>query len=390
LHPHSPPRRPLRSSLQHFLRLSAALPLVAGCALGLSGCRGDDGLPNEEPAKPLVIGHRGASALRPEHTLAAYQKAIEDGADVIEPDLVVTKDGVLVARHENEISGTTNVSEVTKFADRKATKSIDGVQVTGWFTEDFTLAELKELRARERIPQTRPGNVQYNDQFEIPTLAEVIALAKEMSATTGRTIHLYPETKHPTYFKNINLPFEDRLITALRANDFSARRATVFIQSFEVANLKELRQKIGTSQPNWKLVQLIDAANKKPYDFVVANDPRTYADLLTESGIQEIATYANGVGPYKLNLINVDSNGAFQTPSEVIRYAHAAKLLVHSWTFRPENAFLPAPLKTTGTDSTRNPAGSITEIQEYLKAGLDGFFTDDPAVGRQAVDSFKP
>ncbi len=390
MHPHSPPRRPLRSSLQHFLRLSAALPLVAGCALGLSGCRGDDGLPNEEPAKPLVIGHRGASALRPEHTLAAYQKAIEDGADVIEPDLVVTKDGVLVARHENEISGTTNVSEVTKFADRKATKSIDGVQVTGWFTEDFTLAELKELRARERIPQTRPGNVQYNDQFEIPTLAEVIALAKEMSATTGRTIHLYPETKHPTYFKNINLPFEDRLITALRANDFSARRATVFIQSFEVANLKELRQKIGTSQPNWKLVQLIDAANKKPYDFVVANDPRTYADLLTESGIQEIATYANGVGPYKLNLINVDSNGAFQTPSEVIRYAHAAKLLVHSWTFRPENAFLPAPLKTTGTDSTRNPAGSITEIQEYLKAGLDGFFTDDPAVGRQAVDSFKP
>jgi len=360
------------------------VPLVAGFALTLTGCS-DDELP-----KLLVIGHRGASALRPEHTLEAYKKAIEDGADVIEPDLVSTKDGVLVARHENEISGTTNVSEVTKFADRRTTKTIDGVQVSGWFTEDFTLAELKELRARERIPLIRPGNKEFNDQFLIPTLAEVITLAKAMSETTGRTIHLYPETKHPTYFQSINLPLEDKLIQTLKADDFTASKATVFIQSFEVANLKELNQKIGTSQEKWKLVQLIDSADKAPYDFVKAGDTRKYADLLTQASIQDIATYADGLGPYKLNLINVDSAGAFQTPSEVIRFAHDAGLLVHSWTFRPENSFLPAPLKTQGPDTTRHEAGSISEMQEYLKAGLDGFFTDDPAVGRKAVDTFKP
>jgi glycerophosphoryl diester phosphodiesterase len=377
------PLRPLR----RFLRLSTALSLTAGCALALTGCKEDE-IIEPEPTKPLVIGHRGASALRPEHTLAAYRKAIEDGADVIEPDLVSTKDGILVARHENEISGTTNVSEVSKFASRRVTKSIDGVSVTGWFTEDFTLAELKELRARERIPQFRPDNTQFNDQFEIPTLAEVITLAKEMSTSTGRTIHIYPETKHPTFFQSIGLPMEDRLIAALNADPFTASTATVFIQSFEVANLKELNQKIGTTRPNWKLVQLIDDAAKKPYDFVVAGDNRTYADLLTEASIKEIATYADGLGPYKLNLINVDSAGAFQTPSAVIGYAHANNLVVHSWTFRPENNFLPAPLKTTGTPSTRHMAGSISEIHEYLKAGLDGFFTDDPAVGRQAVDTF--
>jgi len=391
LHPHSAPRRPLRSTLRRLLRLSAALPLITGCALGLSGCGEESTPPPQAPAKPLVIGHRGASALRPEHTLAAYRKAIEDGADVIEPDLVVTKDGHLVARHENEISGTTNVSVLSQFADRRVTKSIDGVEVTGWFTEDFTLAELKQLRARERIPQNRPGNTNYNDQFEIPTLAEVIALAKELSGSTGRTIHIYPETKHPTYFKNIDLAFEDRLIAALRADDFTKTQATVFIQSFETANLKELRQKLGTSQPNWKLVQLIDSAEKAPYDFVVAGDTRKYADLLTQASIQQIAAYADGLGPYKLNLVNVDANGAFLTPSEVIRYAHDNNLIVHSWTFRPEDPFLPASLRTTGgTASTRNEAGSITEIQHYLRAGLDGFFTDDPAVGRKAVDTFQP
>ncbi len=338
--------------------------------------------------KPLVIGHRGASALRPEHTLAAYRKAIEDGADVIEPDLVPTKDGQLVARHENDITGTTNVSVVAKFADRKATKTIDGVQYTGWFTEDFTLAELKELKARERIPDIRPDNTQYNDQFEIPTLAEVITLAKDMSASTGRTIHLYPETKHPTYFQQIGLPLEDKLIEVLNANDFSKNTATVFIQSFETANLKALNQKIGDTRPNWKLVQLIDDAAKRPYDFVVAGDNRTYADLLTETSIKDIATYADGIGPYKLNLISVDSGGNFQPASGVIGFAHANNLIVHSWTFRPENNFLPTPLKTPGAPSVRNQAGSVTEIQKYLEAGLDGFFTDDPAVGRQAVDFF--
>jgi glycerophosphoryl diester phosphodiesterase len=358
------------------------LPLVTACALALIGCKGDE-------SRVLVVGHRGASALRPEHTLEAYRKAIEDGADIIEPDLVSTKDGVLVARHENEISGTTNVAEVAKFADRKTTKMIDGKPFTGWFTEDFTLAELKELRARERIPQQRPGNTQYNDQFEIPTLAEVIGLARDMSASTGRTIHLFPETKHPTYFQSVGLPMEDGLVADLKMNDFTARKATVYIQSFEVANLKALREKIGGSQPNWKLVQLMEAANLRPYDFTVAGDARTYGDLMTEAGMKEIATYAQGVGPSKRSIIDVDSAGNFQAPSDLVRNAHAAKLLVFPYTFRPENFFLPAPLKAEGSDSTRNPSGSVAEIQEYLKAGIDGFFTDDPAVGRQAVDTFK-
>ena len=383
MRPHASPRSP-RFSFRRLLRASVAVPLLAGFALSLTGC-GEEELP-----KLLVIGHRGASALRPEHTLEAYRKAVEDGADVIEPDLVSTKDGVLVARHENDITGTTNVAEIAKFEGRKTTKTIDGAQYTGWFTEDFTLAELKELRARERIPQFRPGNKAYDDQFEIPTLAEVITLAKDLSGLTGRTIHIYPETKHPTYFQSIGLPLEDKLVETLRANDFTKDKAHVFIQSFEVANLKALRQKIGTSQKKWKLVQLIDSAEKAPYDFVKAGDTRKYADLLTQASIKEIATYADGLGPYKLNLINVDSAGAFQTPSEVIRFAHDAGMIVHSWTFRPENNFLPAPLKVQGTADTRNEAGSITEMQEYLKAGLDGFFTDDPAVGRKAVDTFKP
>ncbi|HYO72245.1 MAG TPA: glycerophosphodiester phosphodiesterase family protein, partial [Archangium sp.] len=267
--------------------------------------------------KVLVVGHRGASALRPEHTLEAYRKAVEDGADIIEPDLVSTKDGVLVARHENEISGTTNVADLPEFADRKKTKTIDGAAFTGWFTEDFTLEELKRLRARERIPQARPANKTYNDQFEIPTLAEVIALAQELSASTGRTIHLYPETKHPTYFQSIGLPLEDKLVETLRANEFSKSKATIYIQSFEVANLKALRQKIGGSQPNWKLVQLMEARDRKPYDFVTAGDSRTYGDLMTEGGMREVATYAQGVGPYKLNIINVDGSGNFQPPTDL-------------------------------------------------------------------------
>ncbi|WP_224243517.1 glycerophosphodiester phosphodiesterase [Hyalangium gracile] len=394
MHNHASPRHPLRASLRRFLHLSAVLPFATGCAIGLMGCGEDK--KEEEPETPrplaekvLVLGHRGASALRPEHTLAAYTKAIEDGADVIEPDLVATKDGHLVARHENEISGTTNVAEVARFADRRKTKTIDNVSITGWFTEDFTLAELKELRARERIPQTRPGNQQFNDQYEIPTLVEVIALARQKSAETGRTIHIYPETKHPTYFQGIGLPLEDRLITVLKQDPFTASQATVFIQSFEVANLKAIRAQIGNTQPNWKLVQLMDSVEKRPYDFVVANDPRTYGDMASKEEMQKIAAYANGVGPYKLNIISVDSAGNFQKPTELVANAHAANLLVHPFTFRPENAFLHAPLKAQGPDTTHNAAGSIKEIQEYLKVGIDGFFTDDPAVGRQAVDTFQ-
>ncbi|ENG0232249.1 glycerophosphodiester phosphodiesterase [Burkholderia multivorans] len=378
-----------------FKRPSAlrCVPFACAATFVLAACGGDDTL-TPDPTRPIsakiqVVGHRGASALRPEHTLASYRKAIEDGADIIEPDLVATRDGVLVARHENEISGTTNVSTLPQFANRKTTKTIDGTQLTGWFTEDFTLAELKTLRARERIPQIRPANTAYNDQFEIPTLDEIVALAKQMAVQTGRTIHLYPETKHPTYFQSIGLPLEDRLVDALLKDPYTSRTATVYIQSFEVANLKAIRNRIGASQPNWKLVQLMDEAAQRPYDFVKANDKRTYGDLSTRDGMREIATYANGVGPYKTSIIAVAANGTLQQPTPYVRYAHEAGLVVHPYTFRPENNFLPASLKDGGTPDTRNTAGSVREIQAYLRAGIDGFFTDDPAVGRTAVDTFK-
>ncbi|AYZ61991.1 glycerophosphodiester phosphodiesterase [Burkholderia multivorans] len=378
-----------------FFKRSFALrcvPVACAATFVLAGCGGDE--ITRDPTQPLsakvqVVGHRGASALRPEHTLASYRKAIEDGADVIEPDLVSTRDGVLVARHENEISGTTNVSTLPQFASRKATKTIDGVQLTGWFTEDFTLAELKTLRARERIPQFRPANTAYNDQYEIPTFDEIVALAKQMSAQVGRTIHLYPETKHPTYFQSIGLPLEDRLVDALQKDPYTARTATIYIQSFEVANLKAIRNRIGPSQPNWKLVQLMDDAAQRPYDFVKANDKRTYGDLSTRDGMREVATYANGVGPYKTSIIAVNADGTLQQPTPYVRYAHEAGLVVHPYTFRPENNFLPASLKDGGAASARNTAGSVREIQAYLRAGIDGFFTDDPAVGRTAVDTFQ-
>ncbi|KVG88489.1 glycerophosphodiester phosphodiesterase [Burkholderia ubonensis] len=378
-----------------FFKRSFALrcvPVACAATFVLAGCGGDE--ITRDPTQPLsakvqVVGHRGASALRPEHTLASYRKAIEDGADVIEPDLVSTRDGVLVARHENEISGTTNVSALPQFASRKTTKTIDGVPLTGWFTEDFTLAELKTLRARERIAQFRPTNTAYNDQYEIPTFDEIVALAKQMSAQVGRTIHLYPETKHPTYFQSIGLPLEDRLVDALQKDPYTARTATIYIQSFEVANLKAIRNRIGSSQPNWKLVQLMDDAAQRPYDFVKANDKRTYGDLSTRDGMREVATYANGVGPYKASIIAVGADGTLQQPTPYVRYAHEAGLVVHPYTFRPENNFLPASLKDGGAASARNTAGSVREIQAYLRAGIDGFFTDDPAVGRTAVDTFQ-
>jgi len=376
-------------------RLVLLSPFVLIASLALSACRleynhgGGGGGGNTTPiATVQVIGHRGAPALRPEHTLASYQKAIDDGADIIEPDLVSTKDGVLVARHENEISGTTNVADVAAFAGRKTTKTIDGQSVTGWFTEDFTLGELKTLRARERIPSIRPDNVAYNDQFDIPTLDEILALARDQSAKLGRNIGIYPETKHPTYFQSIGLPLEDRLIDGLRRDAFTASRTTVYIQSFEVANLKAIRNKIGSSQPNWKLVQLMGTSTRQPYDFVVAKDSRTFGDMMTGQGMRDIAAYANGVGPDKSSIMGLDANGKLTDPTDLIRNAHNAGLLVHPYTFRPENTFLPPSLRS-GADNTRNVNGSMTEIQTFLRAGVDGFFTDDPAVGRQAVSTFK-
>ena len=345
------------------------------------------------PPTPTVIAHRGASALRPEHTLAAYQKAIDDGADIIEPDLVITKDGVLVARHENAIAilnpdgsvkeATTDVVDRPEFAARKATRSIDGQAITGWFTEDFTLAELKTLRARERIPAQRPANVAYNGQFEIPTLQEVIDLAKAQSAKTGRTIGIYPETKHPTYFQSIGQPLEAPLLAVLEKNGWNHKDAPVFVQSFEVANLQALR-KLSTV----RLVQLV-APSGRPYDFVAqgAANTRSYADLVTAEGLRQVATYANAVGPFKTLVVPV-KDGVLGEPTALVANARAAGLAVHIWTLRPENSFLPTSLRKAPASDATARGDSIAEITAYLRAGVDGFFTDDSAVGRAAVQAF--
>ena len=345
-----------------------ALLLVPGGA-GASSSSASMAADSKRAPLPIVIGHRGASGYRPEHTLASYELAIQMGADYIEPDLVSTKDHVLVARHENDISGTTNVADHVEFADRKATKVIDGVAVTGWFTEDFTLAELKTLRAKERLPDIRPANTAFDGLYQIPTFQEVIDLAKRSQ------VGIYPETKHPTYFRTIGLPLEEPLVQALRANGYRGRNAPVFIQSFEVGNLQQLNR-----MTNVQLVQLIDATGK-PYDFVVSGDPRTYADLVTPAGLAEIATYADGIGPNKNLIVPRDAQNRLMAPTTLVRDAHRAGLVLHPWTFRRENTFLPEDFRQG------NPASPFylqatgdfpAELRLFYKLGVDGLFSDNP------------
>jgi glycerophosphoryl diester phosphodiesterase len=311
---------------------------------------------------PIIIAHRGASGYRPEHTLAAYELAIALGADYIEPDLVSTKDGVLIARHENEISETTDVASHREFARRQTTKIIDSESKTGWFTEDFTLVELKTLRAKERIGQLRSQNTPYDGLLEIPTLQEIIDLVKLKSTDINRAIGIYPETKHPTYFKSIGLALEAPLLATLTANGYQGANAPVFIQSFEVSNLQDLSTK--TDLP---LVQLV-SNSAKPYDFVVNGDERTYADLVTASGLEEIAKYAQAVGIHKNLLVPRDSSGKLQSPTSLVIDVHAAGLLVHVWTFRNEDCFLPL-------DFRGNPQG---EYELFFSLGVDGVFSDYP------------
>lgn len=365
--------------------------------ISLVGCNDDDKTentpttPEYQLPKILVIGHRGASALRPEHTLASYQKAIDDGADFIEPDLVSTKDGVLVTRHENEIGGTTNVSTLTQFADRKITKNIDGKDLTGWFTEDFTLSELQQLKARERILEFRPANTAYNDLYPVPTLEQVIELAEANYKKTGKIIGLYIETKHPTYFKNRNLAMEDTLLKTLAKYKYTRDIAPVYLQSFEVSNLKYLKDQLDLHKTikHAQIIQLYDAKTSQPADFVESGETKTYADLATAEGLKDVAKYANGVGPSKGYILNFNDKGSVQTTS-FISDAHTVGLKVHPYTFRPENNFLPAPLKCSqDKPAERCPSGALKEFEAYFKAGVDGVFTDDPALGREAVNNFE-
>jgi glycerophosphoryl diester phosphodiesterase len=319
--------------------------------------------------KPLVIAHRGASGYRPEHTLAAYRLAIDMGADFIEPDLVSTKDHVLVARHENEISTTTDVEQHPEFASRKTTKVIDGTPVTGWFTEDFTLAELKTLRAKERLPALRPTNTAFDGLYEIPTLQEVIDLALQ----TG--VGIYPETKHPTYFDSIGLSLEEPLVATLGHNGYTSSESPVFIQSFEVANLKDLN-----GMTDVRLVQLLNSSGK-PYDFVVSGDPRTYADMATPAGLAEIAHYADGIGPNKDLIVPRDSANRLQAPTHLVQNAHDAGLVVHPWTFRRENNFLPEDFRAGNPAHPEylRAAGNLPgELALFYRLGVDGVFSDNP------------
>jgi len=297
-------------------------------------------------AQPLIIGHRGAPGHRPEHTLVGYRLAAEMGADFIEPDLVSTKDGVLIARHENEIGGTTDIAE--RFPDRKRTKMIDGAPVSGWFSEDFTFAEIKTLRAKERLPFRSHG---WDGQYEVPTFDEVIELAQQLGRELGRPIGVYPETKHPTYFRSIGLPLEDRLLAALNRHGWNDRSAPVFIQSFE-ANLRDIRPKTTI-----RLIQLVDG--KAP----------------TDAELREIKSYADGIGPNSRLVIPASANRTLEPPTNLVARAHALGLLVHVWTLRSEPVFLSPSYKG-------NPDAEYLQFREI---GVDGMFTDFPDAAARAL-----
>lgn len=380
---------------------------LSACILSASSCdkdNDDSGMTYKtlDGKRPLVIGHRGASGLRPEHTLASYTLAIEQGADFIEPDLVMTKDSVLVCRHEPMLSGTTNVADLPQFAARKTTKTVDGVSYNDWFACDFTLAEIKTMKAKQAFAER---DQQYNGQFGIPTFQEVIDLAKAKSAELNRTIGIYPETKHPSFHEQKNLHITDKLLELLTAAGWNNREAPVYVQSFEVSNLRYIRL---TKHSTVRLVQLFDAwdvdkngkmvmqaPNGQPYDFVLSGDARTYNDLATDAGLDFIKTYADGIGPWKPfiqpytftdangdgNADDVNSDGTVNDAdftllpaTDLIDRAHKKGLVVHAYTFRNESRRL---LKDYQGDPKK-------EYQKFFDLGLDGVFSDFPGTAVSA------
>ena len=318
-------------------------------------------------ADPLIIAHRGASGERPEHTLASYERAIDQGADYIEPDLVLTKDGVLVARHENEIGGTTDVANHPEFADRKTSKTIDGLEMSGWFTEDFTLAELRTLRARERLPDLRTANKRFDGLYPIPTFEEIVQLVRAKEAESSRRIGLYPETKHPSYFAGLGLPHQAPLLDLLSRYGYQTEADPVFIQSFEVGNLKAIR-----AASRLRLIQLVDAEGG-PADL-----PGTsYADMLTVQGLTDVAAYADGIGPSTALVI------APEGATALVGRAHDAGLQVHVWTMRMENSFLPPQYQRL--DDPQGLGDFTGYVRAIVATGVDGLFSDFPGQARAAL-----
>ena len=380
-HRHRSPRTRTRRSVRSLAGVAALSALLAGtpALLEAPATAGS----KERTAAPLVIGHRGASGYRPEHTLAAYALAIELGADYIEPDLVSTRDGVLVARHENEISTTTDVAARSQFSTRRTTKSVDGVSLTGWFTEDFTLAELRTLRAVERIPDIRQENTLYDGRYQVPTFEEVLTLARRASKAQGRTIGVYPETKHPSYFDGIGLSLEEPLVAALERHGYRGPKDPVFVQSFEVGNLQELSQ-----MTEVRIVQLFGgngpAGPAQPWDAVVSRSGLTYDQMATPAGLARIARYADGIGPDKNRVIARTADGSLGAVTALVADAHTRSLLVHPYTFRNENQFLPTNLRR-GCDPTAY-GNAFAEYAAFFAAGVDGVFADNPDTARLARD----
>lgn len=327
----------------------------------------------------VVVGHRGAPGYRPEHTLASYELAFRQGADWVDVDLVPTRDGRLVARHENDITRSTDVASHPEFADRKTSKVIDGQELTGWFTEDFTLAELKTLRAVEPIPDVRANNTIYNGRFQVVTYQEVLDLTGRLGHELHRTLGTYPEVKHSTYFASIGLPVEPELVDTLNRNGLNRPDAPVVIQSFEVSNLQALHR-----QAEVPLAQLISGTGA-PADFAANGDPRTYADLLTPAGLTEVSAYAAYLAPDKGQIIPLDSDGNLTGPTSLVRDAHRAGLKVVPYTFRNENRFLPANLRSSSDAAAYG--GILAEETAFLATGIDGFFTDQPDTALIAVRS---
>ncbi|MGW5494917.1 glycerophosphodiester phosphodiesterase [Streptomyces olivaceoviridis] len=370
--------------------LGAAVLGAGGAVLGLSGTAraaesrtaGHGGRGLKSLPVPTIIGHRGASGYRPEHTFGSYELALDLGADVVEAgDLVPTKDGHLVCRHEPEIGGTTDVASHPEFADRRTTKVLDGVPTTGWFTEDFTLAELKTLRAVERIPANRPHNTLYNGRWEIPTFEEVLRWQDEQTRKRGKQVWIYPETKHPTYFRKLGLGLEERVAKLLHKYGKDGRNSPVILQSFEPSSIQRLNRLVDNP-----LVVLLSSANSRPYDFVEANDPRTVADLVTPKGLREIAGYAQGIGPTLDLVIPKKADGTLAEPTTLVSDAHKVGLVLHPYTMRNENPFLPAEYrKGTAADAYGDVFGAF---KTYFATGIDGVFTDNADTGLLARADF--